>query len=93
VRAFSPPSVGRFVAAVHHRAPPAADAGEAFVTNDPNSPQAHAAIERISEFVRRELTQAALVFGSGLTLAFLRGRVGSDSGALSSARVSFPRIA
>jgi len=29
--------------------------GEAFVTNDPTSPQARAAIEHIIEFVHREL--------------------------------------
>ena len=29
--------------------------GEAFITNDPNSPQAHEAIEKIIEFVHREL--------------------------------------
>jgi acetyl esterase/lipase len=31
------------------------DVGEAFITNDPDSPQAKAAIERIIEFVHREL--------------------------------------
>lgn len=31
------------------------DVGEAFVTNDPNSPQAREAIDRIVEFVHREL--------------------------------------
>ena len=31
------------------------DVGEAFITNDPNSPQAKAALEKIIEFVHREL--------------------------------------
>jgi hypothetical protein len=31
------------------------DVGEAFITNDPSSPQAKDAIERIIEFVHREV--------------------------------------